>query len=54
MKTARSIPNVQVYARHREDCKWLGKNRRIGCDCRVRHFSCFLRSGLPDSRHRYC
>jgi integrase/recombinase XerD len=33
MKTARAIPNVQVYARHRPDCRLVRFHKKIGCDC---------------------
>jgi hypothetical protein len=33
MKSARAVPNVQVYARHRPDCKLAGFNKKVGCDC---------------------
>ena len=33
MKTARSVPKVNVSSRHRSDCKWDGAPRRIGCPC---------------------
>ena len=32
-RTARSVPKVRVYSRHRNDCKWRGDDARLGCDC---------------------
>jgi site-specific recombinase XerD len=29
----RAVPRVNVYSRHTPNCKWAGKDRRIGCAC---------------------
>jgi len=33
MRTARAVPKVKAISRHREDCKWAGFPKRVGCDC---------------------
>jgi integrase len=29
----REVPKVTVYSRHTNDCKWSGKDKKIGCPC---------------------
>jgi integrase len=29
----REVPKVNVYSRHTNDCKWSGKDKKIGCPC---------------------
>ncbi|MGA2459782.1 MAG: hypothetical protein ABSF85_19630 [Terriglobales bacterium] len=29
----REVPKVNVYSRHTKDCKWSGKDKKIGCPC---------------------
>ncbi len=32
-RRSREVPKVNVYSRHTSNCKWSGKDRKIGCPC---------------------